>query len=309
MGDLIHAFYLLLYVGRFLAEQWQRRQSREWPLAAAETVEGSIISRRFPCLVAITYSYRVMGETYTGSLDRRCMRKQSALDLIDRASEPGVEVRYHPEHPDRSYLPLPLGIGGFAFAFPVVALFVGIIGILVFGLIQDRYNDRHSSIPVDQWQTVEADPVFTAQLPGIPSLSAPVSDGPHYPGWQPWNRRWSVSRQHQYFQILVLPLPCHQPAEPYFRQIIAQIQKTQPNRYLYQQDRIQRQGRPGLDLRLTRPYTRTEVFVNNDAAYFLSTNAAVTRDLNQFFDSFHFLGDPPPCMTWSGGELTTPASL
>jgi hypothetical protein len=247
-----------------------------------------------------------MGEVYTGTLYRRCMRRQSALDLIDQAREPGVEVRYNPEHPDRSYLPLPLGFGGFAFAFPIFVLFIGVIGIVAYGLVQDHYNNQHFSVPADQWQTVEVDSVFTAQFPGIPTLSAPVSDGPHFPGWQPWNRRWAVSLNHQYFHIQVLPLYCHQAAEPYFRQIIAQIQKTEPQRYLYEQNRIQLQGRPGLDLRLTHPYTRTEVFVNNDAAYVLSSNGAVTLDLNHFFDSFHFLGDPPPCMTSSSTTATTP---
>lgn len=122
-----------------LAELFKRFLSRNWETTTANVcafkvrpVSGPVR----PMVVLIAYVYYVQGEIYNSGLERRCLLARSVRALREESLAPGLLVRFNPDRPDRSYLPLKLGPGGLIFSTLAVVPMLCILAWLVIGILQ-----------------------------------------------------------------------------------------------------------------------------------------------------------------------------
>jgi len=91
--------------------RWARRKSAEgWPTISARIDNATVRQGSWPrsqdFLAELNYSYSVAGQNYVGRLERKFATDQEAQESIRELQGKPVFVRYDPNRPDRSILPL-----------------------------------------------------------------------------------------------------------------------------------------------------------------------------------------------------------
>ena len=207
MLDLYALARLVPYVFAFLSEVWKRTESRTWSRTQGTVTGGSIEGIGFPYTATLHYEYWVGTAHFFGCISRRCLRRRSAEAVTAPTRTSPIQVRFQTARPERSYVALPLGWGGFVFTAVPVFGFAAFLAFLAFALVQDRYIESHDAIRSSDWRLFAVPTAFQVELPGpaIPTSKPLLSL--NVGGIAPSSTGWVFERDGAYFYAGVLQYP------------------------------------------------------------------------------------------------------